>query len=850
MEAHRNAGEAAHGVPELFVRHTEALRALAQALLRDRAQADDVVQDTWLAWLESPPRDLDQPTPWLKRVLRNRVINSRRARARREAHERAAARPERVDESPSRERDEALRAVVNAVLALDEPAKEVVWQRYFENRSVEEIAGRLRLSVRAVYDRLTQAHEKLRRELAGEFGSDERRARALLLLAGRGGEGAAAIGTAALFGAWLSTPGVLLAASAALVALVAWLAWRPAPGELALSDARASLPAAQSEQVELLAGDIEGARDEAAVERTAVKPLRLPDEPAPRWESPAHEYEVEISVVDENDLPVSSSAVYAAPAGHTLNRIGETDEAGVLVARFRAFTSSLELDVASSPKGMRRRVALASGRSALAILGGPFGFTFEVSGSKFRTGRFSGMLSSRISSTGELTLSSKWDGEVSAIVDAVGWITFVEPWLAVFDDSVEPIKSIEPRLASGFVTSSFGETSKSLELVGVGEPHRKVSGNPVDPRAAVDAPPAELTGRVLDANGDPVPRSNVFVRRVGGAIWRGVQADDAGEYTASELKPGEYELRARGGELGRASASFALAAGQRHAWTPRLDAGLVFAGRLLDREGVPLANWIVRIDADPSRAHLDFAVTDADGRFAIANVPEGFLRVLARPEWAAGKPAVLVHERVTASSRELELRAPILASDRGATLRLDATLRDLRGVREAELRVLRADSGQVAHAAITGMELDEHGTPGGRMTWFFAAEQLLPGDYSLELHVPARLPRRIGALRVDTGGLHELHERIVEPSAHLVVDARPNDAGGPNRVRLVLRGEHFELVSSAFDIAHGARIDLVPGEHELVSDQGLRRLAGFELAPGATAHLKPDGALEPAQPQR
>ncbi len=856
MEAHRNASEAARGVPELFVRHTEALRALAQALLRDRDQADDVVQDTWLAWLQSPPRERGQPTPWLRRVLRNRVINSRRSRARRETHERAAARPEQVDEHLSRERDDALRAVVNAVLALDEPAKEVVWQRYFENRSVEEIAGRLRLSVRAVYDRLTHAHETLRARLAGEFGSDERRSRALLLLAGRGGEGvAAAVGATAMFGAWLSTPGVLLAASASLVALVAWLAWRPAPEELALGDVRASRSVERSQRVEP-AGEFESARNDAEIERTAVKPVGLPDEPAPRWESPAHEYELEIAVVDENDLPVSSRAVYAAPAGHTLNRIGETDETGVLVARFRAFTSSLELDIASSPKGMRRRVALASGRSALALLGGPFGFTFEVNGSKLKVARVSGTSASRVSATGELTLSPKWHDEVLAIVDATGWITFVEPWLAadsVFDASVEPVESvaaIDAGLASGFVANSFVGTSKLLEVVGVDEPHAEVSGQPVDPRAAADAPPAELTGRVLDANGEPVPRGNVFLRRAGEWMWRGLQTDEAGEYTVGELKPGDYELRSSGVPLGRASASFALAAGQRHAWTARLDAGLVFAGRLLDREGVPLANWVVELDAGPSRAHFDFAATDADGRFAISNVPEGFLRVLARPTWAAGKPAVLVHERIAASAHEVELRAPILASDLGATVRLDATLHDLRGVREAELRVLRTDSGQVAQAAITGMELDEHSTPGGRMTWFFALEQLLPGDYVLDLHVPARPPQRIGSLIVESGDSHELREPIVQPSAHLVLDARPSNVGGPNRVRLMLRGEHFELVSNAFDLAHGARIDVVPGEHELVSDQGLRRLAGFELTPGASVQLKADGALEPAQPQR
>jgi RNA polymerase sigma factor (sigma-70 family) len=843
MEAHRNAAPAPSGVPELFVRHTDALRALAQALLRDREQVDDVVQDTWLAWLESPPREIGQPTPWLKRVLRNRVINARRSRARRETYERAAARPEHVDENLSRERDEALRAVVNAVLALDEPAKEVVWQRYFENRSVEEIAGRLRLSVRAVYDRLTHAHAKLRRQLEGEFGGDERCARALLLLAGRGRDGiAATVATTTLLGAWLSAPGVLLAASAALVALVAWLAWRPAPDEVALAEAREAAPAALSQAVEP-ADDAATVSSEPEVQRAAVTSEVAVEAQPPSWARPGYEYELAVAAVDENDLPVAARALYAAPAGHTLNRIGETDDAGVLVARFRAFTSSLELDIASSPKGLRRRVRLSSGRSEVCLQAAQLGGTYMVSGTKIVTGRFTGKLSGKTGADVELKLTELAEKGVDPIVDHAGWITFVEPWLATdaeFGLQVQAPYQLE--------LASVGRRSRELEVFGS--------------RKSGDGALAELTGRLLDANGDPVPRGSVFVRRGRVGIWRGFEANDAGEYTASELEPGEYELRASGGVHGRALTTIAVSAGDRPFWEPRLDAGRLLEGRLLDRDGAPLADWVVQIDTAPSEdfavdaraaqvsAHFDTAATDAEGRFAIPNVPDSFLRVLARPAWAPGMPAALVHPRLGAASHELELRAPLSAGDRGAQLRVTASLTDLRGVREAELHVVRTDSGQAVRASLSGMVLDEHGTPGGRMEWIYALEKLLPGDYVLELHLPARLPQRIGALSVEPGGSHELVERVTELAARLVVDARPGKAGGPRHARLVLRGAEFELVSAPFDLAHGVQLEIVPGEHDLVSDDGLRRIAAFEASAGAVTRVKSDGSLEPPQPQR
>jgi len=76
------------------------IRPLARRLLPDADEADDIVQETCLAFLRRPPRSVETSGGWLGRVVRNLVARSRQARARREDRERRAARPERISVTP------------------------------------------------------------------------------------------------------------------------------------------------------------------------------------------------------------------------------------------------------------------------------------------------------------------------------------------------------------------------------------------------------------------------------------------------------------------------------------------------------------------------------------------------------------------------------------------------------------------------------------------------------------------------------------------------------------------------------------------------------------------------------
>jgi RNA polymerase sigma factor (sigma-70 family) len=161
--------------PELLLSHAPSLRALARGLLAETA-ADDVLQETWVAALEHPPRRPEGLGAWLRSVLRNRVRMRARGEARREARERVAARPEEVESTVELvERRAALAQLVTALESLPEPYGDALWMRYFDDLPAPEIARRLGIAEATVRSRthrgLGLLRERLEREPGGERGA-------------------------------------------------------------------------------------------------------------------------------------------------------------------------------------------------------------------------------------------------------------------------------------------------------------------------------------------------------------------------------------------------------------------------------------------------------------------------------------------------------------------------------------------------------------------------------------------------------------------------------------------------------------------------------------------------------
>ncbi|MCK6446416.1 MAG: sigma-70 family RNA polymerase sigma factor [Planctomycetes bacterium] len=166
-----------------FVHHERFLRALARKLVHDQDLADDVVQDTWLAALQHPPRARETVRAWLARVTYNRAIQSFRARERRERREMHTARSETLP-SPTDdlEREQARRLVVEALARIDEPYRTVILLRYYEGLEPREIASLLACPVETVRTRLKRGLERLRQTLDRRANGDRVWAGALMSL--------------------------------------------------------------------------------------------------------------------------------------------------------------------------------------------------------------------------------------------------------------------------------------------------------------------------------------------------------------------------------------------------------------------------------------------------------------------------------------------------------------------------------------------------------------------------------------------------------------------------------------------------------------------------------------------
>ncbi len=159
-------------VAELLANET-FVRRLARSLEADETGADDLVQETWIAALQRGPFDRFGLRSWLVRVLRNLAASRLRSRVRREARERACARPViQPDTAELVERIEVQHRLVAAVLGLPEVYREVVLRHYFRGESTRVMAASLGKPEATVRTRLRRAREQLRKELCGRnFGN-------------------------------------------------------------------------------------------------------------------------------------------------------------------------------------------------------------------------------------------------------------------------------------------------------------------------------------------------------------------------------------------------------------------------------------------------------------------------------------------------------------------------------------------------------------------------------------------------------------------------------------------------------------------------------------------------------
>lgn len=162
--------------PDELFQHADFLRRVARGLIRDEHRAEDVVQDTLVAALTSPPRRREALRGWLSRVVRQRALNLFRGEERRAGRENDVARSEpQESHEEALERLELQRLVFDLVLDQPEERRTVLYLRYYEGLGPTAIAKRLGVPVKTVKSRLSRGLETLRVRLDSRFDGDRSR---------------------------------------------------------------------------------------------------------------------------------------------------------------------------------------------------------------------------------------------------------------------------------------------------------------------------------------------------------------------------------------------------------------------------------------------------------------------------------------------------------------------------------------------------------------------------------------------------------------------------------------------------------------------------------------------------
>lgn len=155
-------------IEELLV-HGAWLRRLASSLVATDIEADDLVQETWLAALVRGPARSEEARAWLARVLRNKASSRARNAGARVAREEEMARSESLPSTAVLAgRADMSRRLVDLVLELPNDQQRILLARYFEGLSSAEIARRLGRPTASVRSQLKRGLDELRVRLDAE----------------------------------------------------------------------------------------------------------------------------------------------------------------------------------------------------------------------------------------------------------------------------------------------------------------------------------------------------------------------------------------------------------------------------------------------------------------------------------------------------------------------------------------------------------------------------------------------------------------------------------------------------------------------------------------------------------
>ena len=179
-----------------------------------------------------------------------------------------------------------------------------------------------------------------------------------------------------------------------------------------------------------------------------------------------------------------------------------------------------------------------------------------------------------------------------------------------------------------------------------------VAGGAKDVRITVEAG-GTIAGRVVDGQGkaigsawiwaNPMPKEGV---QVNGNEWRQGQTRPDGSFTLAGLGDGPYHVQANanfGGRSFRPAQAENVAVGTKDL-VLTLEAGLSITGAVFDPDGRPVSQLQIQatpVDSQGGKAQGSSAMTDQEGKFAIAGLAPGDYR-LEVPQWGGPNQAWVI----------------------------------------------------------------------------------------------------------------------------------------------------------------------------------------------------------------
>jgi RNA polymerase sigma factor (sigma-70 family) len=150
----------------LFRKEYARVVAIAQRIVRDADEAEDVAQDVFISFYRKHPADAGYAPAWLHAASAHTALNAIRSRERRGRRDtlHAVERDVVVDPASAAERIETRDEVRAALARLDERAASLLALRY-SGLSYEEIAAAMGLRKSSIGTLLSRAAEAFRKEM-------------------------------------------------------------------------------------------------------------------------------------------------------------------------------------------------------------------------------------------------------------------------------------------------------------------------------------------------------------------------------------------------------------------------------------------------------------------------------------------------------------------------------------------------------------------------------------------------------------------------------------------------------------------------------------------------------------